>query len=208
MNELESAQHLGRSLEALNELIRQQTEALEKWIRPHVIVDVYPRWFVNMLYFRVRNVGQTPAYNIRVTIDPPIPIRHRTSSDLNLFQHPISVIGPHEEISFFFDSAIELFRREDAVLQFDVKLEYMGPDGEEYENLIAVNIDLLRDLSIELPADDKIVERLERLQKEVETVARYVDRLHQRELLQAHLESQQQMMGTPEQEDQEGDAED
>ena len=199
MDERENRESLPTSVQALTELVTRQTEALEGWIRPHIIVDVYPRWLVNMLYFRVRNVGQTPACSIRMTIDPAIPIRQRKSSDLNVFQQPISVLGPHEEISFFFDSAIELLRKEDAVLQFDVKLEYLGPNGKEYESVMPVNIDSLRDLSIELPAADRLVERLERLQKEIERIARYVDRLDREELRRHFLESEQQASHSPEQ---------
>jgi hypothetical protein len=201
MNNTESAKYSDSSSEALKELMRQQIEMLGKWIRPYVIVDVYPRWFVNSLYFRVRNVGQTPAYHVRMTIDPPIPIRNRMSSDLRIFQQPISVLGPNEEMSFFFDSAIELLGEEGAVLQFDVKLQYAGSDSREYERIMPVNIDLLRGLAIELPATDKIIEKLERLEKEIERIARYTDHLYHRELTQACHEPQgEQTADLPEQE--------
>ena len=128
--------------ERLIQAINKQTEALEKLARPYVIVDVYPRHSVNVLYFRVRNVGYTPAYNIRVRMDPPVPFRQRMSSDLNFFKQAVGALGPSEEISFFFDSAIELFERENPVLQFEVTLEYSDLDKVAYNETISINLSL------------------------------------------------------------------
>jgi len=173
-------------------LLAKQTEILERIARPYVIVDVYPRRYVNMLYFRVRNVGQTPAFNIRMTPEPPIPIVGRLSSELNIFQQPIGVLGKEEEISFFFNSAIELLSKEDATLQFEVRLEYTDSNGSLYKQLLPVNDDLLRNLSLELPAADRILEKLERIQKEIERIARYADRLSHQDIARAYQESQKQ----------------
>lgn len=172
-------------------LLARQTEILERIARPYVIVDVYPRRYVNMLYFRVRNMGQTPAFNIRMTPDPPIPIVGRLSSELNIFQQPIGVLGKEEEISFFFNSAVELLSKEDATLQFEVKLEYADSNGNLYKQVLPVNVDLLRNLSLELPATDRILEKLERIQKEIERIARYVDGLRHRDIVRAYQESQE-----------------
>jgi len=173
-------------------LLAKQTEILERIARPYVIVDVYPRRYVNMLYFRVRNVGQTPAFNIRMTPEPPIPIVGRLSSELNIFQQPIGVLGKEEEISFFFNSAIELLSKEDATLQFEVRLEYTDSNGSLYKQVLPVNVDLLRNLSLELPAADRILEKLERIQKEIERIARYADRLSHQDIARAYQESQKQ----------------
>src|SRR3990172_9386295 len=110
--------------QVLHDILLKQTEVLARLTRPYVIVDIYPRRSVNTLYFRIRNTGLTPAFNIRTKIHPPIPLRQRLSSELNIFSRPVGVLGPKEELSFFFDSAIELFSRENPIFQFDVGLEY------------------------------------------------------------------------------------
>ena len=64
--------------ESVAETLKKQTQLLDKLVRPYVIADVYPRRPVNMLYFRIRNVGRTPAYNIRVNVNPPIQFGSRS----------------------------------------------------------------------------------------------------------------------------------
>jgi len=81
--------------------LSNQVNLFEKLVRPYVIVDVYPKRSINMLYFRIRNVGKIPAYQITVAPKEEIPFRKQSSSDLLIFQNPISAIGPGEEISFF-----------------------------------------------------------------------------------------------------------
>jgi hypothetical protein len=174
------------------DLLTRQTKILEQLARPYVIVDLYPRRYVNMLYFRVRNVGQTPAFNIRMIAEPPISIMGRLSSELNIFQKPIGVLGKGEEISFFFGSAVELMSEEEPTLQFEVKLEYVDSDGNQYKQVLPVSIDLLRNLSLELPAADKMLEQLERIKRETEKIARYADRLRHQDIVRAYQESQEQ----------------
>jgi len=136
------------------------------------------------LYFRIRNVGHVPAYQIRLVVDPPISIRDRVVSELNLFQRGIGVLAPHDELSFFFDSAIELFNNPDAVLQFSIRIDYVGPDDEEYADEFPIDAELLRNLAVELPPSDKIVEQLKRIQRELERLARYADELRMQDLRQ------------------------
>lgn len=109
----------------LLEAIERQTESLKRLTRPQVIADVFPRHFVNSLYFRIRNVGNVPAYEIRITIDPPVPFRKRISSNLGFFNSPIPVLGPREEIAFFFESAVDLFNQPNPVLSFKTHVEYV-----------------------------------------------------------------------------------
>ena len=168
--------------EDLLEMLRKQTQALDKLARPYVITDVYPRRSVNMLYFRIRNVGLTPAFNVQAHIQPPIPFGRRMSSDLNIFDRPIGVLGPREEISFFFDSAIELFRKEDSILSFEVQIYYTDVGETPYEQAIRIDIDLLKHLSIELPASDRVLDELELIKRHLQEIARYVETLRHKEM--------------------------
>jgi hypothetical protein len=171
------------SLQALiADSLARQTEILERMVRPYVVVDVRPRRYVNALYFRVRNVGQTPAFQIRVTPDKAVPIGRGSSSELNIFNEPISVLGTGDEISFFFGSAADLLGEEESILQFDVELRYADSNGKSYEEKISVDIDLLRGLAFELPAIDEILTKLDQTRREISKIARYAQRLSHKDM--------------------------
>ena len=162
--------------------LEKQTKALELMLRPFVIVDVFPRRSINMLYFRVRNVGQTPAYNIKVRPTKDIPFRKKKSSELEFFKNKIGVLGPKEEISFLYDSAIELFNRENSILEFDVSVSYVDEEKISYKNAISINIEMFKDLAFELPPMSLLASDIERLRSETERIARSIDRIEQRQM--------------------------
>lgn len=183
---------LHRSIPSLLEILERQTRTLEQLARPYVIADVYPRWHVNMLYFRVRNVGQTPAFDIRVSLDPPVDFPAGSSAELNIFRQPISALGKGEEISFFFNSAIELFNNEDIPRRFEVALQYRDMQGTQYRELLVLDVDLWRHLALELPASDKLLNDLARIQSELEKLARYTEMLRHQTLSEAYRKSQRE----------------
>lgn len=159
-----------------------QTSLTEKLVRPYVILDVYPKRSINMLYFRIRNVGKTPAYQIAVTPKEVIPFRKQSSSDLPIFQNPISALGPGEELSFFYESAIELFSRENPILKFYISAEYYDSTKHRYHDNFYLNLEIFKGLSLDMPASDRLVKELERIQRDIEKISRSVDRIAQYEL--------------------------
>ena len=175
-------QELSGTHEQLARAVGEGESALRHWLRPYVIVDLVPRHHVNILYFRIRNVGQLPAYHIQLGVEEPITIAGRDPSKLNLFQRGIGVLAPQDELSFFFGSVLELFNKADAILQFTVQVKYSGPGGEGYVDEYAMDAELLRQLAVELPAPDRVIQQLEKINKEVERVADYADQLRQRDL--------------------------
>lgn len=166
----------------LPDAVGEGESALRHWLRPYVIVDLVPRHFVNILYFRIRNVGQLPAYQIQLSVDQPITIGGKDLSKLNLFVRGIGVMAPQDELSFFFGSVLELFNKEGAILQFTVQVKYSGPGGDEYVDEYAMDAELLRQLAVELPASDKMDQQLERIKKEVERLASYADQIRMQDL--------------------------
>jgi hypothetical protein len=139
----------------------------------------------------LRNTGTTPAYNINLGIEPSITIRNKISSELNIFRKPIPVLGAKEEISFFFDSAIELFNKENHLTEFSVHLKYHNNENENYEETISIDIELFKDLALELPASDKLIEILDKTQKDLEKISRYIERLQTKEMLQEWQKDQE-----------------
>ena len=194
MTERQNDIFTGASDHQVVDLLQEQVRLFRAWMQPNVIVDVYPRRAVNMLYFRIRNVGHTPAFNIRVTVDPDILLgTDERSSELNIFNQAISVLGPRDEISFFFDSALELFDKPEAVTEFKATTVYHDADGVEYKRQFQLNLNLLKGLAIELPASDKVLDQLERIHREVEKIARYADSLRSKELQKQYREHQKRI---------------
>ena len=175
--------------EPVIDLLTRQAEALEQMSRPYVIVDVHPRRYVNMLYFRIRNVGQTPAFNVHVRPRETVSIVDHSSSDLNIFQQPIAALGRGDGISFFMGSALELFNEAEPALEFEVDVQYEDSSGTLYEDKQLVNVGLLRDLAIELPVVDEMLQKLERTRKEIEKIGRYTERLRRRDIMESAAES-------------------
>ncbi|MFW6116261.1 MAG: hypothetical protein ACOC6F_00905 [bacterium] len=171
------------------DLLTRQTESLEQMARPYVIVDVYPRRYVNMLYFRIRNVGQTPAFDVCVRPTETVSIAGHSSSELNIFQQTITALGRGDEISFFVGSAVELFDEDEPASEFAVDVQYEDSKGRAYEDRQLVDTRLLRDLALELPAADEMLRKLERTRKEIEKIARYTERLRRRDIAESAAES-------------------
>lgn len=190
MNDAQRPEKDGGTLRSIEDLIRQQLDVLERSVRPYILVDVYPRFFVNALYFRIRNVGQTPAYNIRLTVDPPVEMRGTSSNDLPIFCRPIPALGPAEEISFFFNTATALFAK-DSVRQFTVTVSYEDEVQREYERALGIDLDLLRGLAIEMPSAGEIRRTLDKIEKNLDKMSRYFERLRQKEVMEEHRKMQE-----------------
>jgi hypothetical protein len=180
----------------LLEAIERQTESLRRLTRPHIITDVFPRHFVNALYFRIRNVGNTSAYGIRVTITPPINFRNHISSELGIFRSPIPALGPREEIVFFLNSAVELFNQKDAILAFKTLVNYTDVEQHQYEETFPIDIELLKGLALEMPIGDRILDELSDLRREIEKIARYAETLKDKEMYQQYEKSKKQTRKT------------
>ena len=60
-----------------------------------------------MLYLRIRNVGHSPALDVKASFNPTFPIRGRDVSEYDVFRS-IPVLGPGDSIMFFFGSGVDL----------------------------------------------------------------------------------------------------
>lgn len=190
MNDAQRPEKDGGTLRSIEHLLRQQLDVLERSVRPYILVDVYPRFFVNALYFRIRNVGQTPAYNIRLTVDPSVEMRGTDSNDLAIFCRPITALGPAQEISFFFNTATALFAK-DSVRQFTVTVGYEDEVQREYERALGIDLDVLRGLAIEIPSADEMRRSLDKIEKNLAKMSRYFERLRNKEVMEEHRKMQE-----------------
>ncbi len=177
---MSSDEHTARELPALDTLLLRQTRALEALARPYILTDVYPKQYVNTLYFRVRNVGNTPAFSIQLATDTAVPVGHEVSSNLTIFQRPIPALAPGEEIAFFLNSAVDILGKDDSVRRFVVRADYTDATGRQYQEENTIDLELLQGLAIYIPVENDLLRGVERVQRSVETISRYFDDIRRR----------------------------
>lgn len=162
--------------------------------RPYVAIDVFPRGFVNILYMRIRNLGKTPALNVCIKFDQTFAIRGIPVSEYRIFDN-IPVLGPNDNLSFLFGSAVEILNDKDAIKQFSGHVKYADVDGIKYENPFNFDLEIYKDLV--LAYDDKfeqnIKSEIERLRTEIQEISAYYKDLRHEKLIKAWKKQQEEM---------------
>lgn len=155
------------SLDDIRDLLKRQ-------IRPHVLVDVFPRRHVNLLYMRIRNVGLTPAYNISVDFPAQAKMMRRPINDYKIFEG-LPVLAPGETIAFLYGSAVELFSGEDEVRRFRATVKYLDEEGHIYEEQTIVDIDVFRNLALEVDGhfESKLRSEFEKISRDLAEISRW-----------------------------------
>lgn len=102
----------------------------EAQARPFVIVDFEPTsWLLQLV---VRNIGQTAAYDVSMTFNPPLdsslPKPHAWQES-SAFTEGIPLLPPHRKIRVAFDSVYGRYEEKSSLpMRYDVALTYRGPD--------------------------------------------------------------------------------
>ena len=118
----------------------QATEARKAELearRPYVIVTVEPSGASRQLFdLVVRNIGQRPAVNVSISLDPP-PVRAREDdgfplSGAKMLTQPVAMIAPGQEMRAFYDSYIDRNGRDDLPGSHTVQVSYQDSSGTEY----------------------------------------------------------------------------
>jgi len=69
-------------------------------------------------------------------------------------------------------------------------VEYYDTDRHRYGDDFVINLELFKGLSLDMPASDRMLKELERIQRDVEKLSRTVDRIVQHELSKEWKEDQ------------------
>jgi hypothetical protein len=80
-----------------------------------------------LIYIEIKNIGTTPAHDVRVTFDKPLETTLNNRPDLNeasVLKDPIPMLAPGRNIRLTFDVGHQRFEREDLPLRYSVKLKY------------------------------------------------------------------------------------
>jgi hypothetical protein len=149
--------------------LRQVRELRDEEARPYVIVDVAARSVV--LYVSIRNIGKTPAYNVRITFDHPLESTRKTRADfmsVPVFAAPIPMLAPNREIQVLFDSATELLNAPNIRLTYEVSVSYEGLHGRLYVDPPApLDFSHLRSVAVDPPGISDIAYAVRDIGKEI-----------------------------------------
>jgi hypothetical protein len=123
-----------QQVEAANrqvEVARQDLELAEmarrEALEPQVVVDIRSRApGSELLWFVIENIGQTHAFNVRISVSPPLrsSLGANTEEKLNdAIARPIRTLGPRQRIGFTMDVGHALFSDETLPRVYEVTVE-------------------------------------------------------------------------------------
>lgn len=107
--------------------VLQARRLREDQARPYVIVDFeFKSVFV---YLTIKNIGATPAYNVRFAFEPTLelPGSERNPADFEIFRSPLPMVAPGRIIRVRYGDAREIFKDgADFQLNYRVQVAYGG----------------------------------------------------------------------------------
>jgi len=117
--------------------------------RPYVIVTTEPSGASQQLFdLVVRNIGHRPAMDVTIKLDP-LPRRVEETpghemANAKMFNEPIAMIAPNQELRAFYDSHIDRNGVADIPSTHRVALTYRDSSGHEYVESSVVDIEAMK----------------------------------------------------------------
>lgn len=171
-------------------LARETTRMAEASAQPHVVVTLAPnRWSARHFNLHVDNTGNATAYDIRVTITPPLQNGEARGSDAKIPFETISVLKPGSGLSSYL-SEYQLLKGK----TFEVKISWLksssGKTREEnsyilrmsdHEGVSWLGTDPAMDVAQHLKKMEKSLADISRKHIQVDVYSA-IDRLHEKRL--------------------------
>lgn len=112
--------------------------------RPEVIVEFL--FDKGLFFIAVRNIGNRPAIDTKISFDTKItgPRNEREISSLPLFQ-ALPFLGPQREITCFLDHSSSYFSRRQPT-KICANVNYADPEGQKYQSQIQHDLEIYRQL--------------------------------------------------------------
>ena len=146
--------------------VLESKELREMTIRPALVVTAeIHEIHINLINFRVENIGGGAARNIRLRTSREFMIGNdRSLNELGLFKRGIPLLGPGRSIETFLGSALELLQQE----PLEVTAKYEDATGRKIEETFLVDFAAFENLSRvgEAPLHT-IAKSIEKLQKSI-----------------------------------------
>ena len=151
--------------------VLESKELREMTIRPALVVTAeIHETHINLINFRVENIGGGAARNIRLrTSREFMRGNNRSLNELGLFKRGIPLLSPGRNIETFLASAFELLQQE----PLEVTAEYEDATGRKIEETFLVDFAAFENLSRvgEAPLHT-IAKSIEKLQKSIGNLSR------------------------------------
>jgi hypothetical protein len=144
-----AALYAKRQWNSARQQISEMRQAELEARRPYILVTAEPSETSRHLFdLVVRNIGQRPAENVSISIDPP-PVRARETdgpklSNAKMLREPVAIIAPGQEMRAFYDSHIERNGRDDLPTSHKVLLSYQDSSGHKYTGTSVIDINAMR----------------------------------------------------------------
>lgn len=136
-------------IRALTESLASMVHEIREFRRPRIFVDIGPRkgGHVNMLEVSITNAGYDPAFDIACVFEPDLPYGGQTTtmSQLPIFQR-LDFLLPHDEIRFFFDSAVSYLNRADVPKKTVASLTYFNSRREKFVETLPIDLERYKKL--------------------------------------------------------------
>lgn len=112
---------------------------LEK--RPYVIADFHKERQVLKVY--VKNIGKTPAKNVKVELQPDVVTFEKKSLNQSLFENPIQFFPPGKKVETAINSRNAFFKNE-VNRNYQIKINYEDVASKKvFNELIDIDLDHL-----------------------------------------------------------------
>ena len=112
---------------------------LEK--RPYVIADFHKERQVLKVY--VKNIGKTPAKNVKVELQPDVVTFEKKSLNQSLFENPIQFFPPGKKVETAINSRNAFFKNEEN-RNYQIKINYEDVASKKvFNELIDIDLDHL-----------------------------------------------------------------
>lgn len=169
-------------LRANNASVAAMRDQIDAQTRPYVMVSVFLRTGTNVLYMRVKNVGQTGANHLQLQLDKDFYQNGERHDGRNLAKHvaftsEIACLPPDGELLFLLGTGPAIFGPQavpDVVPKiFTVSASYQYGQREATESTV---VDLRPYIGTDVP-HDPIVEELERIRRSIDDLKRSVDQV-------------------------------
>ncbi|MCT2008386.1 hypothetical protein [Micrococcus lylae] len=116
--------------------------------RPYVLVTLEPgERSMQMVDFVVRNIGVRPAYNVTISIEPPLlRAREREGNEMaamRLLREPTAMIPPGQVTRLFYDHMPERADKDDLPEHHTAVVTYQDSSGKEWTDTFDLDLRML-----------------------------------------------------------------
>ena len=131
---------MARRMRQSNDLVREQLAqartAERERARPYLVFDLESRR--RLMYAVLRNIGETPAFGVRIDVDPPLR-NNAMKRESSLTQHVIEMVAPHREFTDVLNGSPGFYSEYESP-KFKIRMTYSDGAGTEYDEHMVIDM--------------------------------------------------------------------